>query len=276
MKSVPEGERLSKKTVHKMVKNLSTFLNWCANEDLLGKNPAVGIDLPTVARNPTEPPPPELADALCSLPPLVRASSVGILEWETMPWFYRYSGARCGEIAQLRLMDVVVRDGVLCLNTLTEKASLRSAKNQGEVRRLVPVHPRLKPHLDRVLAERQGESPEALLFPNCGTYYVKSIDETRWGHGFANHYNDHSKKVWSKMHVHAWRKLRDHRDGSQEHPRRGASSLGGACPTRCPCRLQPCRPAAASGSGDRHPIGWHVPLWVTGGSQQNALSQLAS
>lgn len=205
LRPVEEAARLSTKTVHKMVKNLSTFLNWCSNEDLIGKNPALGIDLPTIRRNATQPPPPELADALCSLPPLERAASVGILEWEVLPWFYRFTGARCGEIAQLRVMDVVTIDGILCLSVFIEKANLRSTKNQTDLRRLVPVHPRLQPHLNRVLLERQADGPEALLFPRAGTYYVKSIDEKRWGYGWSNHYNDHAKKVWPKMHVHAWR-----------------------------------------------------------------------
>jgi integrase len=104
-------------------KYTSTFLNWCANEDLIIKNPALGIGLPRVERNPTQPPPPELADALWSLPPSEWASTAGILEWEVLPWFYRFSGARCGEIAQLRLMDVVTKDGIRILIR-----SLRSGK----------------------------------------------------------------------------------------------------------------------------------------------------
>ncbi len=118
------------------------------------KNQDLGIDLPRVEHNPTQPPSPELADALCSLPPLQRASSVGILEWEVLPWFYRYSGARCGEIAQLRMMDVVTTDGILYLDIIIEKRTMRSAKNQKEFRPPIPVHPRLKPLLDRVLLGR--------------------------------------------------------------------------------------------------------------------------
>jgi integrase len=200
-----EADRLSPKTVHKMVKNLSTFLNWCLKEDIIDRNPALGIDLPTVPRNQTQPPPPELADALCRLPPLQRASQVGILEWEVLPWFYRYTGARCGEIAQLRKRDVVTVDGVLCFMVTTEKVSMRKARNQTDPQRLVPVHPQLKPILDRVLEARKDAGPDDPLFPNAGNYFVESIQETRYGHGWSNHYNDHAKKIWPQMHVHAWR-----------------------------------------------------------------------
>ncbi len=103
------------------------------------------------------------------------------------------------------MMDVVTTDGILYLDVIIEKRTMRSAKNQKEFRRPIPVHPRLKPFLDRVLLERQGDGPEALLFPNAGNYFVKSLNEMRWGQGFANHYNDHAKKIWPKMHVHAWR-----------------------------------------------------------------------
>lgn len=201
----PEADRISSKTVHKMVKNISTFLNWCVQEDLVSKNAAVGVDLPTVQRNATQPPPPELADALCSLPPLVRASKIGILEWEVLPWFYRYTGARCGEIAQLRMKDVTMIDGVRCLMIMTEKTAMRSTKNQGEIYRPTPVHARLIPYLDRVLAARAKAGPEEPLFAHAGHYFVKSVGDIRYGHGFASHYNDHAKKVWPNMHVHCWR-----------------------------------------------------------------------
>ena len=42
--------------------------NWALREELVEKNPAANMDLPTVARNPIGPPPPNLADALCTIP----------------------------------------------------------------------------------------------------------------------------------------------------------------------------------------------------------------
>ena len=205
LQTAEEKDRISPKTVHKMVKNISTFLNWCMKEDLIDRNPAFGVDLPTVPRNPTLPPPPELADALCFLPPLTRASTVGILEWEVLPWFYRYTGARCGEIAQLRIKDVVLIDGIRCLMITTEKTTMRSLKNQTDVRRPVPVHPRLVPHLDKALDARKEAAPDDDLFPHAGNYLVPTVGEVRYGHGWSNHYNDHAKKVWPQMHVHSWR-----------------------------------------------------------------------
>ena len=168
-------------------------------------NATLGVDLPTVPRNSTKPPPPELADALCSLPSLARASTVGILEWEVLPWFYRYTGARCGEIAQLRMKDLVTIDGLRCLMIMTEKTTMRSVKNQSDLRRATPVHPRLLPYLERAVAARAGAGDDETLFPHAGNYFVKTVGEVRYGQGFANHYNDHAKKVWPDMHVHSWR-----------------------------------------------------------------------
>jgi hypothetical protein len=34
------------------------------------------------------------------------------------------------------------------------------------------------------------------LFPNVGNYSVKGIQDTRYGHGWSYHYNDHDKKIW--------------------------------------------------------------------------------
>jgi hypothetical protein len=70
---------------------------------------------------------------------------------------------------------------------------------------LVPVHPRLKQHVERVFGERCAYGGEARLFPLVGTYVDEERDIIRWGHGWSNHYNDHAKKIWPKMHVHCWR-----------------------------------------------------------------------
>ena len=50
---VPEEERLSHRTVVKAIKNLSTFLVWAVKEEVIPRNPAAAVDLPTVARNHT-------------------------------------------------------------------------------------------------------------------------------------------------------------------------------------------------------------------------------
>lgn len=195
---------LSHRTIVKHVKNVRTFFNWCLKEELVENNPAANIDLPTVKRNPIGPPPTTLADALCSIPMPMDCGVVGRLDWEVLPWFYRYTGARCGEICRLAAEDVVEIDGIRCLRIFTEKTTMRGGNTKGEAKRSVPVHSKLAPILDRLLAER-GQDPQALLFCEAGTRESPDRTYTRFGSAWANLYNRRCKAVWPKMKVHAWR-----------------------------------------------------------------------
>lgn len=116
----------------------------------------------------------------------------------------RYTGARCGEICQLTAEDVVEISGVRCLKIFTEKTGMRGQNTRGESKRSVPVHSKLAPFLDRLLAER-GQDPKALLFSESGTRISTCETFTRYGSVWAKLYNRHCKAIWSKMKVHAWR-----------------------------------------------------------------------
>ena len=107
--------------------------------------------------------------------PWPNAKTVGILEWVEMPWFYRYTGARCGEIGQLRLQYVKTVEGILVLNVVTLKTANRHDLSEQGRHRLVPVAEKLKPHLERALAARTGAQPDDYLFPRAGHRHVKSL-----------------------------------------------------------------------------------------------------
>ena len=200
---VPEDERLSHRTIVKAIKNLSTFLTWGVKEELIARNPAAAVDLPTVTRNRTRPPPPELADALCALP-FPPTDTIGRLEWQVLPFVARYTGARVGEYCRLTVDDIRIVDGIRCFAMFTEKTASRGVRTQADVKRLVPIHSKLLPMIDRVLAERRNE-PEALLFPNAGNLVVAQGRFMRYGLGWASRYNRKVKGVWAEMKAHAWR-----------------------------------------------------------------------
>lgn len=203
--TAPKEDRLTARTVVKHIKNLITFFNWAVKEELIQRNPATTVDLPTVIQNNSKPPPSEFVNALCQMP-WPNAPTVGILEWEELPWFYRYTGGRCAEIGQLRLQDVKTVDGVLVLDTVTLKTKNRRDKSEVVKRRNIPVCERLKPHLDRVLAERSGAKPEDYLFPLAGHRLVLSPfgPFMRYAWSFGNLYNRHAKKIMD-THLHCWR-----------------------------------------------------------------------
>lgn len=200
LSAAPAAERLHPSTVIKMIRNISTFFQWAVKEEIIDRNPMISVDLPTCPRDHTPAPTRELADKLCMLPH-PRSRIVGVLEWEVLPWFYRYTGARLGEVTQLAAEDVVTEHGVRCLRMLTEKTTMRAASRQGAKTRLVPVHPRLAPHLDRAL-ERHPTGP---LFPMVGNRWNKLLGQNRPGNEWSRMYNRNAKKVWEQMHVHCWR-----------------------------------------------------------------------
>lgn len=196
----PEESRLHPSTVIKMITNISTFFHWAVKEEIIDKNPVVSVDLPARPREHTPPPAREIADSLCNLPH-GRSKIIGILEWETLPWFHRFTGARLGEISRLQADDVVVEHGVRCLRLLTEKTTMRAASRQGSRIRMVPVHLRLMPHLDRLLEAH----PTGPLFPMIGNRFDKNLGADRPGNEWARMYNRHAKRIWPPMHVHCWR-----------------------------------------------------------------------
>jgi integrase len=197
--AVDPVDRLSTATVVKTFRNIITFFNWALKQEMIDKNPAAVVDLPTNKRNYTQPPPRELADALCNVPP-PRNSALGVLEWEILPWFYRYTGGRLGEIARLTAEDVVVEHGIRCLRVHTEKTTMRVHRQQGDDLRFVPIHPKLAPFVDRALAR----SPSGLLFPLAG-HSPSESKGMQYGYNFSRLYARHAKKIWDKMHVHCWR-----------------------------------------------------------------------
>lgn len=195
---------LSPKTVVKYMKNFVTFFNWAIKEELVEKNPAALVDLPKFTRNLTPCPPLELVDALCSIPQ-PNTSELGKLEWEVLPWIYRYTGARLGEVCRLTVADIVVESGIRCFNMVTLKTKTRKGPIETNPRRLIPVHPRLAPIVDRILAARAGAAPGDSLFPLVGNQMMNPRVCLLFGNGWANKYSQHAKKIWPKMHVHCWR-----------------------------------------------------------------------
>ncbi|WP_292693731.1 DUF6538 domain-containing protein [Mesorhizobium sp.] len=65
-------------------------------------------------------------------------SPVNRLVYRWLPWICAYTGARAGEIAQLRKEDFTVEHGVHCIRITPEAGSVKS----GEYR-IVPLHPHL-------------------------------------------------------------------------------------------------------------------------------------
>ena len=73
-----------------------------------------------------------------------------------LPWICAFTGARSGEIAQLRKEDLIDQDGIKCLKITPEAGSVKT----GNVR-LVPIHPQL---IEQGLLAFIQNSPKGHLF----------------------------------------------------------------------------------------------------------------
>ena len=149
---------ISAANANSLMSNMSSFLNWAVNEELLARNPARGLRLPDPMnkRDKRLPFEREQLHAIFNAP-LYRGcvdgergyNKVGNLRprnaryW--VPLIALFTGARLGEICQLDATDIRTVDGVDCivislrsLNGSTDKQLKTSASD-----RLIPVHPTL-------------------------------------------------------------------------------------------------------------------------------------
>jgi len=192
-----EGKRtISARSVNDDLMVLKRMFRWLIDEGRIARkdNPFDGV---TIARlkpkNHKRVPTDAEADALMDLPkPDISADT-----WHYMPLLARYTGCRAGEVAQLRVEDVVVEKGIRCLR-ITARGRDRSLKTASS-ERLVPVADKLAPHLDRLLAKRKSGQ---LL--DAGDW--RGDDGTvKYAHRFLKYYNQRAKAVAPDLSFHCWR-----------------------------------------------------------------------
>jgi integrase len=119
-----------------------TVWGWALDQRLVPSNPFAGIRLPAPRRFWTRESKAFRTDeAMAILSAALAISDVGrksaaAKRW--MPWLCAYTGARSGEIAQLRGSDVIERDGVSAIRITPEAGTVKSRQT-----RVVPLHEHL-------------------------------------------------------------------------------------------------------------------------------------
>jgi integrase len=88
----------------------------------------------------------------------VASGNKRVIRW--LPWICAFTGARGGEVAQLRKEDLIEQDGILCIRITPLAGSVKTSNY-----RLVPVHPQL---IEEGLTEFIRESPAGHLFFELG------------------------------------------------------------------------------------------------------------
>ena len=193
---------LTPETVSIHLSYLKRIIKWGMSEGLLkiSANPAEDISVIKAASSPHKrPPSPEEADLLCAMP-VPKSGKISELTWKSLPLFGRYTGCRVGELSQLTAGNIVVKNGVRCLQ-ITAFGEGRQLKTESSERK-VPVADKLAPALDRVLQER----PSGVLFPDCGHCYAKDGKTIhKAAHGYIKVYNRAAKKISPDQSFHCWR-----------------------------------------------------------------------
>lgn len=185
------------KTKSDRLDHVKVLLNHAVEElGWLDKNPWRGLDIPYVTVNKRRP----WKDAelktffglplftAYALPKTTTKNGGPAAYW--MPLLGLYTGARVGELAQLRLVDVQEHEGVPCININTE-AEGATVKTEAGVR-LIPLHPELVRlgFLEYVAALRKVG--ERRLWP------ALNITSTRPGTYFSTWFSEAVKKVISE------------------------------------------------------------------------------
>ena len=193
---------ISPQTVSIHLDYLKRIIKWGMSEGLLklSENPVEGISVIKAASTPHKrPPSPEEADLLCAMQ-MPKSGTLTAITWKSMPLFGRYTGCRVGELSQLTAGNIIVKNGVRCLQ-ITAFGEGRQLKTESS-ERLVPVADKLAPVLDRVLQERSS----GVLFPDCGHCYAKDAKTIhKAAHGYLKVYNRAAKKIVPDQSFHCWR-----------------------------------------------------------------------
>lgn len=134
------GKQRDPRTVLKAVNTVKTLLKWAVGEEHLETSVAapVSVTVPRKAKLRERAftsleARTILAATLCPAPPGMSPEHRRARRW--IPWLCAYSGARVGEIAQVRKADVTEIDGVWAINITPEAGTVKTKEA-----RLVPLH----------------------------------------------------------------------------------------------------------------------------------------
>lgn len=152
----PDATTLAAGTINDQLNTVSKFFDWAiASHRHTGPNPMQGIPRPTVSHSSRSGADRFSEEDLTLIfdPELMAGINRPHLFWGAL--FGLFTGARCNEIAQLRLRDFEMEDGIRCIRITADdgvskgktSAKLRDAslagtrtKNQAS-KRLLPLHP---------------------------------------------------------------------------------------------------------------------------------------
>jgi integrase len=173
-------ERSAQTVAEVWVNAAKTVFAWAQGQKHLGHNPFANVkitvpkkvrhretkafrneELKTILRATVQAPPPRLA-----------AHYAASRRW--VPWVCAYTGARAGEVAQLRGQDVISQDGVWALRLTPEAGTIKT-----DVARVVPIHGHLIEQGFLDFVRQSGRGP--LFFDPASRKKAGAEDPTKPG-----------------------------------------------------------------------------------------------
>jgi integrase len=150
------------------------FTKWCVENDILPKDPMQGVTIPprlvSAAKLHKESfTDQELTRILGAVFTYAGSPDPMRREWVWIVYLLAGTGARCGEILQLRRDDLTEVDGVHCIK-ITDEGSGQLLKNR-QSRRVVPIHSAILKAGFWAWAQSQGEE----LFPKLRPYHAQKV-----------------------------------------------------------------------------------------------------
>ena len=175
---------ISAANANSLMSNISSFLNWAVNEELLARNPARGLRLPDPIRKRDKRLPfsPHQLQTIFNAP-LYRGCVDGERGYNKIgdvrprnarfwvPLIALFSGARLGEITSLDTTDIRLIDGVSCI--IVSQRSLVGSTDKhlktASSDRVIPIHPKLIECGFVAFAAAKRKAGETKLFSDIET-----------------------------------------------------------------------------------------------------------
>jgi len=154
-------------TINKYLSKLSAMLKWAVEEELLDRNPAIGLKV----ADPVHQQDKRLPFSDDQLKKIFTAleDRNGAEYW--VPYIGLYNGMRLNEICQLNVEDVVVKDDIWCFNItrgVSRGVDDKVLKTKAS-ERVVPIHPHLIEIGFMQYLKQFERKPRSKLFPDIKT-----------------------------------------------------------------------------------------------------------
>ncbi len=179
---LPRNQCLKTKTIGDNLKYIQSFFAWLKRIGRVEVNPIEGVDLEVISQNYSRFEPNDLTQIFTSplyghpLERYVKESGRRSRWWLLL--LAAYTGARVGELCQLRVSDVRTVEDLLCLSINDEEA--KTIKTSAAIR-MLPVHPvLLELGFKEYVQELQGKGVD-LLLPGLPKAHRKAGDAvSKW------------------------------------------------------------------------------------------------